>query len=201
MLDGRHQSNTHPIAFNLLTITTTTPTTCSTRCLSLIFDADAPGPSLARVAPVFSRKVAESANAEIHKEMLRAAALAAGLAGRAAAPLSVAGARCLPLRAQRPSVGGGGGAGVDAGARLAPVAALGQAPQQQQQQQQQQRRWQSTSEAEAVKTVNAYVKEALASIDVPDGVAKAVLSSDRKITVALAVPLDNGEVGLFHASR
>jgi hypothetical protein len=62
-------------------------------------------------------------------------------------------------------------------------------------------RWQTSSEAEAVKTVNTFVKEALAGMDVDPGIEKAVLTPDRKISVALAVPRDDGEVALFHAHR
>jgi hypothetical protein len=67
--------------------------------------------------------------------------------------------------------------------------------------QHQPRRWQTSSEAEAVKTVNTFVKEALSTLDVPSGIERAVLSADRRLTVALAVPMDSGEVALFHAHR
>jgi glutamate dehydrogenase (NAD(P)+) len=66
----------------------------------------------------------------------------------------------------------------------------------------QQRRWQSTSKAEAIKTVNAFVKQALASLEgVPQGVERAVLNPDRRLTVALTVPLDSGEVAQYMAHR
>lgn len=133
--------------------------------------------------------------------MLRAPALVGALAAHAAhaTPLAAVAARGILLRGAVPSPPLASSPSPSpvpppSAAASAPSAAAGPLGHQQ-------RRWQTTSEAEAVKTVNAFVTQALNRMDVPPGVERAVLNPDRRLTVALAVPMDSGEVALFHAHR